>query len=51
MSYTFRFNNHDCYVRTDPFYSDFLKGCNYKECCYRCLFKLGNHKSDFTVGV
>lgn len=50
MSYTFRFNNHDCFVGIDLYYSNFLKGCNYRKCCYRCLFNLGNHKSDFNVG-
>lgn len=38
------------YAMLDPFYTAFLKGENYRECCYRCNFATLPRVGDFTIG-
>lgn len=34
----------------DPYYSLFLKGDNYRPCCYNCKYASPNREGDFTIG-
>ena len=34
----------------DVYYTDFLKGANYRECCYLCNFASLNRPGDLTIG-
>lgn len=34
----------------DPYYSNFLSGQGYRECCYECKYACTNRKGDFTMG-
>lgn len=34
----------------DPYYSAFLRGESYRECCYRCPFSRPERLTDFTIG-
>ena len=38
------------YAQLDPFYTSFLKGENYRECCYKCDFATLRRAGDFTIG-
>lgn len=35
---------------TDPYYSYFLKGFTYRECCYSCRYAARERTGDFTLG-
>lgn len=50
MSYTMKVGSHYRYVGTDPYYSNFLKGSDYRESCYTCPFKMDKDVADITVG-
>lgn len=34
----------------DPYYSSFLKGNNFRECCYHCSYSNLNRVADITIG-
>jgi coenzyme F420-reducing hydrogenase beta subunit len=40
----------DIISKLDPYYSLFLKGDIYRECCYKCMYANACRQGDFTIG-
>lgn len=53
LNYYCRFNDSSTITgisNLDPYYTDFLRGKNYRECCYECKYATPIRCSDITIG-